>query len=136
MADVSLSDKAILLKLYEATNGNNWTKKWDLSSPVSTWHGIKLDGDKVVAINLMDNNLVGQIPSEIVNLPNLQELNLHKNTLSGEIPLALENLKELKVLDLSFNRLTGSIPTSICLLHNLEDVQLYMNNLSESCLNK
>jgi Leucine-rich repeat (LRR) protein len=103
MADVSLSDKAILLKLYEATNGNNWTKN-GLSSPVSTWHGIKLDGDKV-AINLMDNNLVGQIPSEIVNLPNLQELNLH-NTLSGEIPLALENLKELKVLDLSFNRLT------------------------------
>jgi Leucine-rich repeat (LRR) protein len=50
-----------------------------LSSPVSTWHGIKL-GDKVVTINLMDNNLVGQIPSEIVNLPNLQELNLHKNT--------------------------------------------------------
>jgi hypothetical protein len=43
MADVSLSDKAILLKLYEATNGNNWTKKMG-SSPVSTWHGIKLDG--------------------------------------------------------------------------------------------
>jgi Leucine-rich repeat (LRR) protein len=35
----------------------------------------------------MDNNFGEQIPSEIVNLPNLQELNLHKNTLSGEIPL-------------------------------------------------
>jgi hypothetical protein len=52
----------------------------------------------------MDNNLVGQIPSEIVNLPNLQELNLHK-TPCQEIP-RFENLKELKVLDLSFNRLT------------------------------
>jgi hypothetical protein len=25
--------------------------------PVSTWYGIKLEGDKIVSINLSDNNL-------------------------------------------------------------------------------
>jgi hypothetical protein len=34
-------------------------------SSQSTWHGIKLDGDKVVTINLMDNNLLGEIPNEM-----------------------------------------------------------------------
>jgi hypothetical protein len=38
----------------------------------------KVEGDKVVGINLSDNNLSGQIP-EIAELVNLQELNLHKN---------------------------------------------------------
>jgi hypothetical protein len=46
--------------------------------PVSTWYGIKLEGDKIVSINLSDNNLVGEIPNEIVTLTDLKELNLHK----------------------------------------------------------
>jgi hypothetical protein len=36
--------------------------------PVSTWYGIKLEDDKIVSINLSDNNLVGEIPNEIVAL--------------------------------------------------------------------
>jgi hypothetical protein len=40
--------------------------------PVSTWYGIKLEGDKIVSINLSDNNLVGEIPNEIVSLTDLK----------------------------------------------------------------
>jgi hypothetical protein len=40
--------------------------------------GIKLEDDKIVSINLSDNNLVGEIPNEIVALTDLKELNLHK----------------------------------------------------------
>jgi hypothetical protein len=32
MAEVSVSDKTVLLKLYTATNGANWNTEWDLSS--------------------------------------------------------------------------------------------------------
>jgi hypothetical protein len=64
--------------------------------PISTWYGVVLEGDKVVSINLADNNLTGEIPSEIVNLTDLRELNLQKR-ISGIIPSALENLKQLVV---------------------------------------
>jgi Leucine-rich repeat (LRR) protein len=80
---------------------HKWSKleyKVGLSSPVSTWYGVKLEGDKIVSINLSDNNLVGEIPNEIVNLTDLKELNLQKR-ISGVIPSALENLKELVGLD-------------------------------------
>jgi hypothetical protein len=46
MAEVSVSDKTVLLKLYTATNGANWNTE-DLFLPVSTWYGIKLEGDKI-----------------------------------------------------------------------------------------
>jgi hypothetical protein len=77
MAEVSVSDKTVLLKLYTATNGANWNREGFIF-PVSTWYGIKLEGDKIVSINLSDNNLVGEIPNEIVTLTDLKELNLHK----------------------------------------------------------
>jgi hypothetical protein len=33
---------------------------------------VKLEGDKIVSINLSDNNLVGEIPNEIVSLDGLK----------------------------------------------------------------
>jgi hypothetical protein len=41
LADVSVSDKEVLLKIYKSTNGENWTK-WDLNAPVNSWYGIKV----------------------------------------------------------------------------------------------
>lgn len=130
LANVTPSDKEALVKLYEATNGKQWNTKWDLSLPVSTWYGVKLQDDKVISIRLVDNNLVGEIPNEIVNLTGLQELDLHKNKISGMIPVFIGKLKEMKVLNLSFNKLSGSIPTSVCDMANLKDLELYMNALT------
>lgn len=81
-ANISSSDKEVLVKLYKATNGNEWINKWDLSSSVATWYGVKLQNGKVVSINLSNNNLTGEIPGEIVKLKSLQELNLLSYTLS------------------------------------------------------
>jgi Leucine-rich repeat (LRR) protein len=114
-AEVSVAEKEALVKLYQSTNGSQWTTKWNISMPVATWYGIKLENDKVVSINLADNNLKGELPKEIASLVNLQELNLHKNYISGSIPSSIVALKELKILDISFNRLTGSIPVSNCI---------------------
>ena len=49
-AEVSVSEKSALINLYNATNGANWKAKWDLNAPVSSWYGVKLLNDKVVAI--------------------------------------------------------------------------------------
>ena len=113
-ANISSSDKEVLVKLYKATNGNEWINKWDLSSSVATWYGVKLQNGKVVSINLSNNNLTGEIPGEIVKLKSLQELNLYKNNISGAIPSDIGNLSELRILNLSFNKLSGNIPNSVC----------------------
>ena len=121
-AEVSPSDKTVLMNLYLATNGENWTNKWDLNAPVSTWYGVKLIGDKVVALNLSSNNLVGELPEDLASLIDLQILNLHKNGLHGVIPATVGNLKNLRTLDLSFNKLAGTIPAAICELENLRNL--------------
>lgn len=51
-ADVSVAEKNALIQLYNATNGANWTSKWDLNAPVSSWYGVKIQDDKVVAVEL------------------------------------------------------------------------------------
>ena len=56
----------------------------------------------------------GEIPPEIGNLINLEELLLYFNELSGEIPTEIGNLTNLTVLGLSYNELTGEIPEEIC----------------------
>ena len=75
-ASVSTAEKETLLKLYYATDGSNWTSKWDLNAPVSTWFGVEVQNDKVVSLQLPENNLVGVLPSEISNLIYLKKLNL------------------------------------------------------------
>ena len=63
---------------------------------------------------LKDNQLSGLIPSEIGNLVNLQRLYLNENELSGEIPSELGNLVGLSHLYLSDNLLSGQIPFELC----------------------
>ncbi|XP_042485000.1 receptor-like protein Cf-9 homolog [Macadamia integrifolia] len=53
---------------------------------------------------------MGQIPSSLENLRELESLNLSRNALSGQIPSQLTSLTSLAILDLSDNNLTGSIP--------------------------
>ena len=119
-------DSLELIKLYKAANGANWTNKWDLSKPVSTWHGIKLTTDRcnVQSINLANNKLSGTIPN--FDLPNLKHLYLTGNQLSGHIPNF--NLPELEDLYLFVNQLSGPIPNFN--LPNLKGLWLSHNKLS------
>ena len=54
--------------------------------------------DYTTEINLPSQGLMGEIPSEIGNLINLQNLNLYNNELSGNIPSELGNLTNLTSL--------------------------------------
>ena len=115
--DICLSklnrDSLELVNLYNATNGDQWENPWDLSQPVSTWHGVTLtdNGCSVKSIDLSDEGLSGQIPN--LDLSNLESLNLSKNQLSGSIP-DFNNLNSLETLDISMNRFTfRGVPDSI-----------------------
>ncbi|MCG2462969.1 hypothetical protein K8352_19580, partial [Flavobacteriaceae bacterium F89] len=75
-ATVIEKEKKALLDLYHSTNGPGWTDTWNLEAPVSQWHGIKTHGNRVVEIDLFENNLVGQLPESLGELQYLQSLNL------------------------------------------------------------
>ena len=71
-AEVSNAEKKALLDFNKTTNGTQWTNKWDVTKPVSNWYGVKVENDKVVAIDLSDNNLSGTLSAKLVDLKNLQ----------------------------------------------------------------
>ena len=56
------------------------------------------------------NQLLGNIPTTLENVVNLEWLNLQDNMLTGSIPPALFALKELLGLLLGDNSLNGTLP--------------------------
>ena len=153
-------ERAALLALYEATGGDNWTnsENWGSNELVREWHGVftdeqgqviglslggnRLNGqipadldwgvfDQLEWLDLSNNNLTGPIPSELGDLPVLQQLYLHQNLLTGSIPAGLGN-QHLTRLVLHNNQLTGSIPAQLTTLVSLRVLSLAHNQLEGS----
>ncbi|WCJ39036.1 Receptor-like protein EIX2 [Euphorbia peplus] len=84
----------------------------------------------VRSIDLSDNNLSGEIPTEITSLGGLLSLNLSQNALTGRIPDNIGGMRWLEVIDFSQNQLSGHIPESMSRLSLLSSMNLSYNNLS------
>ncbi|XP_010030929.1 MDIS1-interacting receptor like kinase 2 [Eucalyptus grandis] len=84
----------------------------------------------LLSLDLHDNELFGNIPSNIVTLHNLTFLNLGYNQLSGSIPPEVGNLTMLKVLSFSNNLLSGPVPSTLGNLNNLSLLYLGNNHLT------
>lgn len=125
-------ERAILVALYNATGGDNWEKNtnWCSDKPLDDWYGITTENGRVTEINLMSNQLSGEIPVEIGKLAGLKILYLNHNKLVGQIPVELGNLTNLKNLRLDYNTLAGGIPTELCNLTDLEELRLGNNDLT------
>ena len=138
------SDRDILEILYNATDGPNWrdNTNWLTDEALDQWYGVSTDASgRVVGLDLsgrydggewIRHGLNGEIPPEIGNLAELEELTLNANNLSGSIPPELGGLANLEVLFLAANDLSGSIPSEIGNLANLEMLNLGGNALSGS----
>ena len=128
------AERAALVALYDATDGDNWTDNtnWKSQEPVGTWHGVTVENGAVTGLDLSDNNLTGEIPSAIGDLTNLEWLILKNNSLSGAIPTEIGNLTNLDQLHLENNSLSGAIPTEIGNLTSLDQLGLGSNLLSGS----
>ncbi|GLT34929.1 hypothetical protein SLA2020_094170 [Shorea laevis] len=80
-------------------------------------------------MDFSNNNLSGEIPSEITYLQGLQSLNLSHNLFTRRIP---KNIGNMRILELVFstNKLSGSIPNSMSRLTFLSYLNLSNNQLT------
>ena len=122
-----LTDRDILVALYEATDGPNWTESdgWMTDEPLGEWYGVRGDAQgRVISLFLDENGLTGEIPAELGQLSQLQTLALGDNQLTGPIPPGLGNLSNLRVLALNKNELAGPIPAELGQLSQLQWLDL------------
>lgn len=89
-------DRASLITLFNALDGPNWTnnENWQSTSPVREWYGVATnDQDRVIGLDLKNNNLKGRLPPVLAELTHLRSLVLTDNAgLAGPVPQALVNL--------------------------------------------
>ena len=130
LSAVALGDREVLVALYNATDGANWTDNtnWLSTAPLGEWHGVTVDvGGRVTELILRARQLSGTIPVELGRLSSLEKLFLGKNQLSAAIPVELSQLSNLKSLSLSENDLSGAIPIELARLSSLESLNLANN---------
>ena len=140
VSEIPISECEALVSLYNNTNGESWRDNgdWLISNTpcgwfgAGQWHGVSCSGGHVTRLNLNDNQLKRNIPTELGNLSNLQDLNLSYNQLEDSIPVELGQLSNLQYLRLSFNQLEGSIPVELGQLSNLQRLELGSNQLDGS----
>ncbi|MGN6438459.1 MAG: T9SS type A sorting domain-containing protein [Agriterribacter sp.] len=123
-AQVLSQDSLALVNIYNTTNGNAWTQKWDRSQPVSTWFGVTVTSGRVTALSLPNNNLTGKLLSgTVAKLTGLKVLQLQNNQIGDGLPGGIGSLTNLELLDLSFNNLSGNILSSF--FNNLPNLQQF-----------
>ena len=127
------TDRETLVVFYNATDGPNWedNDSWLSDAPLGEWEGVTIDSNgRVTDLDLFENQLSGEIPSELGSLASLTLLGLGFNELSGEIPPELGGLVSLTALFLQENELSGEIPPELGNLANLKVLYLAGNQLN------
>ena len=130
-----LTEREILVRLYEATDGPNWENNtnWLSEAPLNQWYGVTTNsGGRVRRLELAFNGLHGVVPPELGGLSNLQILHLPTSDrgLTGTIPPELGQLRQLERLTLGHNGLTGSIPPELGNVSSLQVLSLENNHLT------
>uniref|UniRef100_A0A0E0L7B6 Protein kinase domain-containing protein n=1 Tax=Oryza punctata TaxID=4537 RepID=A0A0E0L7B6_ORYPU len=113
-------------------NAANALVDWDGGADHCAWRGVTCDNASfaVLALNLSNLNLGGEISPAIGELKNLQFVDLSGNLLYGDIPFSISKLKQLEELILKNNQLTGPIPSTLSQIPNLKTLDLAQNQLT------
>ncbi len=121
-----------LTDLYQAANGDQWTRRdnWLSTRPFSEWYGLTVSNGQITGVNLSNNNLSGSLALDFGGWPALQSLNLSYNRISGALRLAA--LPNLQTIELANNQLTQlTLPDS---LPKLERLYCQNNQLTQLTL--
>ncbi|CAJ1959537.1 unnamed protein product [Cylindrotheca closterium] len=142
MNDEQLPQRLALSCLFYATNpcgsnpcGDRWVTytNWLSDTSHCQWHGVVCDeNNKVLEVDLNNNGLKGQLPSELQMLTALTKLDLSNNNIFAPIPTTIGKFTSLQVLNLSHNVMVGSIPSEAYQATSLQLVHLNDNALTGS----
>ncbi|XVF55869.1 hypothetical protein PTKIN_Ptkin06aG0071000 [Pterospermum kingtungense] len=97
-----------------------------VTGPVSA--SVIVKNCSLIALDLSENKLQGEVPPEISNCNNLTVLNLWGNNFTGPIPSEIGSLLTLEGLLLGGNSFARVIPESLLNLKNLAFLDLSRNN--------
>ena len=148
--------RAILEVLYDSTHGDTWINKqsWRTSANVCSWFGITCDAEeRVIEVTMVQNNITGEIPPSLYELPHLEGLTFVQNNVTDAgldgvnrsttlqhlvfvdtmiTSLAgIENAPDtLSSVYVARSPLNGSFPTNLCQLTDLLVLELTDNGLN------
>ncbi|KAJ3690985.1 hypothetical protein LUZ61_020149 [Rhynchospora tenuis] len=120
-----------LLQLKKGFELTDQLQSWSASTDCCSWDGITCDQltGLVIAVDLSDLHISGELSPALFNLSSLQYLNLSYNSFIGvELPqTGFDRLANLTHLDLSNSGFAGQVPSGISLLTNLISLDLSYN---------
>ena len=100
-----LSDREILVKIYEAMNGPGWKgslgRNWLSDRSIEVWEGVETnDEGRVIGLEIRGESISGLIPAEIGGLSELKELIIYSRNFDAPnvIPTEIGKLIKLKLL--------------------------------------
>lgn len=111
-AAIPVTERAVLVSLYNDTDGANWTNNTSWMGTAGTecsWHGISCDGTgHVTRIDLGTNGLSGTLP-DLSALTALKDFNVgnNGNGLNGPLPALPPSIRQFWAFG---NNLSGPIP--------------------------
>lgn len=78
---VKTADSLVLVDIFNATDGLNWTPPWPLDQPIAEWKGVTYFGGCITGLDLSYRGLKGVLPRSILDLECLEFLNIAGNFL-------------------------------------------------------
>jgi len=146
--DSAIFQRYIAALLYYAMSGPEWNSckaalerddtsncngtRWLSSDNECEWFGLTCNRDSTLTkIELSDNNLGGELFSELFRLSALEGITMdHNQDITGTIPPGLANLQKLQFINMDDNTLYGSIPEELYSITTLQAIDLNDNQLT------
>lgn len=116
LATLDDDEFALLQTIYNATNGTGWTRPWTFGATKAETampYGVKVNDGHVRQIALVNNNLSGSLPQQLMQFPEAWYVNVSGNHFSGDIGAYFDAMSTpntaITYLDLSDNQFSGNI---------------------------
>mmetsp|Transcript_36712 Transcript_36712/g.88748 ORF Transcript_36712/g.88748 Transcript_36712/m.88748 type:complete len:2674 (+) Transcript_36712:708-8729(+) len=131
LRELILSGNAVDFSFEGISQANNLVTLYLDNTSVRSVSGVG-SAPNLQTINLADNQLEGEVPSEIFFLTTLKKLDLGYNAFNGQLHNVIGALTSLESLHLYHNQFTGRLPAGLGDLTNLQELNLAENAFTGS----